>query len=519
MKRALSIAIIGTLFSCIYISIALYEKTLGFKFLEPLFISDRLHLLFSNDIKTLEIFYFTYPSLSLLLAIPALIIDPILAPVITSSIAMGFFSSYLIVELYSKDLKLISVLVSIYLLCSPAMLSIATSGTSLYLYFILYYFFFSFLFRYTRDYTTYNFVMMSLCLTLFVLLDYQFLWMMIFVVPIIFFFSLFNSTTIQKSYVGIFEELTQNKSSTRELINKSFSTILVIIFTPLLSLSCFMIINYWFTGNFLFFETSQTTSWDQNPLINQLFYTTETTDIYLIDRIENLLLSCLFLSPVYLTSFVMGRKKLLFHLILLLAPIWIIYKLNSNPLELLSLQDLLIITASGIAAFIHLFQTALLGIFRKSKILHTLSFTLLGLSLCGEYYYFDHSKIPQEQNMFAFIKQEAPLNTASSLELIEYLNNHIPKGSKLLTDNTLTYGISALTREKVIYVDQFDFDYYDAFQAPGLFADYILIPQAVKPEQLEARLNVTGHRRKYAIEYQNADFTLLKTHPKTYDSN
>ena len=210
MKNAFSIFIIGLFFSAYYVGLGYYEYSLGFKYLEPLFMSDRLQLLFTNDIKTLELFYFTYPVISQLITIPAGLIDPLLAPMITSGITVGFFAAYIVVILFKQKLPIVSVIITMYFLCSPVIISVATSGTSLYLYLILYYFFFHFLFRYTRDYTTYNFVILSLCLTLFVFLNYSFLWMVVFMLPLIFLFSLFNSPGIQKSYLGIFTELTQS---------------------------------------------------------------------------------------------------------------------------------------------------------------------------------------------------------------------------------------------------------------------------------------------------------------------
>ncbi len=517
MKKIYSILLIGFILSIYYIGVGFYQQSLGFQFLEPLFLSDRLQLLFTNEVKTLELFYFTYPSLTQLLAIPVGIIDPLKAPFITSGIAIGFFAAHIIVELFRKRLKTVSVLVSIYFLCSPVILSIAISGTSLYLYLILYYLLFNFLFRYTRDYTSYNFVMIGLCLTLFALLDYQFLWIIIFLIPIIFLFSLFNVPGIQKSYVGIFEELTQNRITTRELLNKSLSTLLVILFTPIISFGFFLIINYWFTGDFMFFADAQTTSWDNQPVVQAIFYGLDRIDLFVFDSWKYTLTACLLLSAPFLLSFLVGRKKLLFQLILSLVPIWILYKLNSNPLERLSLEDLIIINAAGIAGFIHLFQTPLLQVFRSSKTVYVTSFGLLVLCLTSEYFYFENSENPREQNMLAFLKQEPPRNTSAVDEIAHYLKHRIPKNARVLADNTLSYAVSALTREEVTYVDQFADSYYTALQAPHIHADYILIANEVSNADFESRRNKRFYNtvKAYPVIYQNEAFSLLKTTPPT----
>lgn len=512
MKNAFSIFIIGLFFSAYYVGLGYYEYSLGFKYLEPLFMSDRLQLLFTNDIKTLELFYFTYPVISQLITIPAGLIDPLLAPMITSGITVGFFAAYIVVILFKQKLPIVSVIITLYFLCSPVIISVATSGTSLYLYLILYYFFFHFLFRYTRDFTTYNFVILSLCLTLFVFLNYSFLWMVVFMLPLIFLFSLFNSPGIQKSYLGIFTELTQSRVTARELVGSSLSTVLVIVFTPLVSLLFFLTINYWFTGDFMFFSTTKTASWDQHPFLDFVFYNTSENFIDLGTSWDYLSISILALSPVFLTAFLIGRKKLLFQLIMLLVPVWILYSKNSNSAVLLSLSDFLIITAAGIAAFIHFFHTSLLPVFSKSKVLHLITFILLLINLGGEYFYFTHTYTNQEQNMLAFLKQEKPLNSDATADMADFINKNLPKDATILTDNTLFYPTIALSRDHVKYVDQFDPNYYNALQAPQVHADYILILNNSKQRDQKDGVKYVVDQTDIELQtqYTNTLFSLIQ---------
>ncbi|MCC4214426.1 hypothetical protein [Leeuwenhoekiella parthenopeia] len=518
MKRIVTVFFIGILISAYYIGVGFYQQFLGFQFLEPLFLTDRLQLLFTNDVKTLELFYFTYPSLTHLINIPAAFINPLWAPLITSGIVVGFFAAHIIVELFSKQLKTVSVLVTIYFLTSPVILSIAISGTYLYLFLILYYLFFNFLFRYTRDYTSYNFVMISLCLTLFVLLDYTFLWIIIFIIPVIFLFSLFNFKGYEKSYIGIFEELTQNRVSARELLNKSLSTLLVILFTPVISFVLFLIINFWFTGDFMFFADAKTTMWNSQPELSSIFYQREHKDSLFFDGWKYSVTCCFLLSAPFLLSFLIGRKKLLFQIILFLVPIWLLYKMNSNPLESLPLEDLLIITAAGIAGFIHLFQTPLIHVFRSNKLVYLISFALLCLCLISEYYYFDFSKNPRDENMLSFLKQEVPFNTIAVNETVHYIQENIPRGSKILTDNSLTYPVSALTRNAVHYIDQFDTNYYLVLQNPSIQADYVLIVNTRYYDTQKGLKNkVNGDIASLPLIYQNEVFSILKSQDKNDD--
>ena len=513
MKRILSILFIGTLISLYYIGLGVYQFNLGFRYLEPLFISDKIQLLFSNEVKTLELFYFTYPILSQIIATPTTILSgPILAPLVSSSIFTGILGAYIIRKFYEMEHRFLSVLTSIYFLCSPLMIAIATSGTSLYLYYTLYFLVFHFIFRYIRDFTTYNLVLLSISLTCFVFLDYEFLWIVVLMLPLVFFFSLFQNSYGNLSYLSIFSKLSQNFTETKKLIGRSFSTILVILFTPLMSLVFYFIINFWFTEDPMYFNRSETAQWNQQKFLEFLFFNQSGTDIKNSTNFNGLLWSIGSLTPIFCIMFLIGRKKLLFQFSLLLVPVWIFYCFQKNGAGALDLTVLLIIVASGVAAILHLFQTKLQKSFRNTELLIPSSIILFLFLMLGEYNYFSTSKHHEEKNMFAFYSLKKPLNTSSFEQMNEFISENINQKTIILTDNTYTYPITALTRNKIEYYDQFEKNYYNALQRPELYCDYLLIS---KP-----RLNSHPHNKlehkilrdsvAYELIFSTEDFELLK---------
>ncbi|WP_405199212.1 hypothetical protein [Christiangramia sp. LLG6405-1] len=479
--------------------------------MESLFISDKLQLLLSSNIKTLELFYFTYPIISQIASLPAAIINPVLAPIITSGIALAFMAAFVVVRFYDLKLRTLSAVTSFYFLTSPVAIGIATSGTSLYLYLIFYFIFFYLLFRYLRDFTTYNFVLLSICLTLFVFLDASFLWIIVFMIPIILFFSLYNTRYKSMSYVGIFSELTQNTFERKELIGRSLSTVLVIVFTPIMSLLFYLIINYWFTGDILFFTRTGTTQWNQHEFLQKVFYQFDLATITQLNQ-TYFPLAILFMSPLFLFVMFHGRRKILFQSIVALVPIWLLFSKNTDYSNLLSLSTLLIITAAGIAGFLHLFQTKLFHKFISVKFFNLRCILILGVSIAGEFAYLHHTQNPIEQNMLAFYIQKEPINIKSSDQLASFILKNIPEDARILADNTVFFPSMALIRAQHTFLDQFQEGFYEALQAPNLYADYIIVSKKETQAYPKDKLKpvIENLRLNADLKYSNEHFRLLK---------
>lgn len=512
MKHFLKNSLISICFSFYFITLGLYQVSLGFQYLEPFFISDKLQLLFSNDNKTLEIFYFTYPVISQVTSLPAALIDPVNAPVITSAIGISIFATYIVVKLYNLNYKFLSIIATIYFLSSPLIISLATSGTSLYLFLILYYMIFHFIFRYLREFTVYNFVFLSLAFTIFIFLDYSFIWITVFMIPLILLFGIFLYQENDRSYLGIFKLQTQRKDSSNELVGRSFSSIIVIIFTPIMGLLLYFVLNYWFTGDFYFFDNSYTTKWDKHELLNLHFFGDTTINSLTDIHENNSLLSILYLSPIFLSAYLIGRKKILFQLTMLLAPIWLLFLNTHYYYGSTYLKDLLILLAAGVAGHIHLFQTSLSSNFLRSRMLNLSIIVLFILSMIGEYYHFDKSINNNQQNMIAFYKQEDPINLGTYEDMTAYIKENVPDRSKILTDNSIFYPVTATTRSTINYIDQFEATFSSALQAPAVFTDYILAtnPEVAIHKKDKLSLVIEDNAGMLRLIYKNKHYSLYK---------
>jgi len=448
----------------------------GYASLEGLFIADKLQVLFSPDVNTIEAFYFTYPVLTQLINIPLALVDPIYAPIFTASLLTGVFAGFVVVHLFGLQYRLLSCLVSAYFLCSPVMVFLAASGTSTYLYLILYFFFFYFIFKYTRDFTTYNFVMISLCLSAFVFLEYNFLWILVFMIPLVLFFSVFNAIGIKKSYIGIFTQITQKSSQQRKLIGRFTSTFLIIIFTPLSSFLLYLLINYWFTGRWFYFEEISVFTWNYYEFIAYQIHNSSLLEISDSRSLIHLLERSVLFAPLFLSVLLLGRRSLLFQYTMILVPFWLVFYKSFEGSHFFNLQVFTIIVAAGIAGGIHLIHTRLGKIYlaNRGMPVYVIVFTIL--TLVGEVYYFNITMDASEAGMNSLVMENRQDPTLESFrDMAGYINTELDKDATILTDNSIFYPTMALTRDRVTYIDQFTDTYYTALQVPALYAQYGLI--------------------------------------------
>ncbi|MAZ28488.1 MAG: hypothetical protein CL868_15595 [Cytophagaceae bacterium] len=501
---------IGLFYTVYYCIVGIYAIQEGYLNYEHLFVADKLQLLFTTDIKTLELFYFTYPVLEQVMAIPAGFVDPVLAPVITSSIVMGGFAAYIVVKLFKLGLKFFSCMATAYFLCSPIMVFLAISGTSLYLYLLLYFLFFHYVFKYARDLTTYNFVIISICLSAFVFLDYSFLWIIVFMVPLVFLFSIYSDPLLKPNFVAIFNQITQRSDKIKQLVGRFLSSYLVIVFTPLISLLFYLLINYWFTGEAFYFDKTFTSRWHQYGLLNYTFEGSLIKDSFTVGYV---LRSILFLCPFFVTALWLGRRRLLFQYTMVMVPLWLIFSKNYDGTQFFSLHILLIITASGIAGIIHLFQTSLLQIFKAKWTMPLVILLVFGFTLTGEFYYFRSTHSAVEKKMVNLVLQQKLDDEMNAfMDMAGYIKENTRQDEAILADNAIFYPTMAVTRDDVQYVDQFTDVYYSALQSPMLYAHYLLVsnPNSIYQDRDQMRAVFLQKSASLKILYTNDFFSLYK---------
>lgn len=509
-KRVVILVLVAICYSIYYLSIGIFGLKMGYFNYEQLFISDKLQLLFSSDTNTLEVFYFTYPVLGQVMAIPAGLIDPIIAPIITSSLFTGFLAAYLVTKLISLDLKFFACITSAYFIFSPVMIFVAMSGMTLYLFLILYFLFFHYVFKYSRDLTTYNFVIISICLSAFVFLDFSFLWIIVFMIPLVFLFSIYSDPHLKPNFIAIFNQITLRNDKVKELIGRFLSSLLVIIFTPLISLLFYLLINYWFTGQWFYFKNLSTSQWDQKGFLNYTFSNSLIKESF---TIKYVLKTLFYLSSFFLTALWLGRRRLLFTYSLIMVVLWIIFNKNYDGTQFFSLNTLLILTASGIAGILHLFQTSLIDSLKNKTLTSILISTVFVLTLTGEVFYFKSTRSALENNMVDFVfKKNANEEMTAFLDMADFIKTNLNKTDIILTDNSIFYPVTAMTRTNISYLDQYNESYYSAIQFPKKFANYILVSNLETEYYTKDQMTAVKLQREslwYKV-YSNDFFTIYK---------
>jgi len=321
--------------------------------------------------------------------------------------------------------------------------------------------------------------------------------------PVIFILSLYNTSYDDRySYLSIFSKITESIEATKELINRTYSMGIIIVFLPLMVLASYLIINFWFTGDFLYFDRIENLQWDPQHRLNAL---------QIDNSISQLLKLAGLLSPLFFISFLLGRRRILVQMVLLLVVVWLMFQKRSNPGEQLFLPTLIIISASAMATLLHLFQTKLSKVLLENKARHVITVVIFLFIITGEYYYFKNTQHTEEVKMMTLINAGTIKNKPAQ-DMAEFIKNNLNKDDTILSDNNLFYPVMALTRDHVKYLDQFQNSFYSALSKPENFADFTLISNKniLQHQKDEAKVVLEQKSDYFYIVYRNSDYSLYR---------
>lgn len=516
MKKWALFLLLTILFSFYYLSLAFVLIESGYTNLEQLFISDKLQLLLQTDQSNLEIFFFTFPVIPQILALPLSFYNTISAPILTSVILASCLMSYIVVKLFRLNFIFLAILIALYFLISPTIIYITTSGNGLYVKFITLFLIFHFLFKYIREFTIYNLVIVSVSFSILVFTDDNFLWLIIFIIPLIFFLSIINALGINKSIVGAYSQVIQNRSQKRKLFGRFFSLLLVLFFTPVTSFILFLLINKWYTGSFFYYQDAAGFSWNSaNILALKLFNTNVNHVNFSFSKLYALRQSFL-LSPLLIVMFFLGRRRFLFQYIIISILLLLVLLFGYLVGDLFSLNYLIIIHAVSLAVILHLLQTSLGKIYKANSWYVLVVISLFSISLLGEVYYFQLTNNFSEQKFYTHVvKQNNDKNMKSFKELAGFIQNNVEPNATILASNVIFYPSMAYTRSHVDYIDEFSPMFYSAIQKPDAYVNYVLTTKKAsvfyKDNKLRQSLfnDKISHHKLYKV-YTNNDFVLFK---------
>jgi len=450
----------------------------GYLNFEPLFTTSHINTLFDNG-ELVKNFFLSYPLLTNVLSYPFSIFSTVDAPFFASIFYTSLFTTMVVTIVGKEKNSVIKSLLFLYFLFSPITFYAATSGTSLYAFYILYFLIFYYLFNYIKKFTTYHITILSIIFSLAIFLDYRILWILLLLVFHVFIFSIYGVKGLLSSNVIIkYIKITQHKSLRRKFRGRLGSMVFIIGFFPITSLLLYLFINYLMGDDAFYFYNSLETRWNGNSFLSLIDSDTITG---LNNRAVNdfsFLSIITFLLPIYVFELVTHYKKSLNVFILLLVPVLLYVLVRDSLIDYMGLFYYVIIIAAGIASI----ASTSFNHFKLKWVGYISYAFLFVFSICGEYFYLEKSTYTSEQVFFKSVvekeQNEVLLDYKSGGR---FLALNTPENSVVLCDKSIMYPLVAYNEQNNYFISNASVDYDKAFYNPKKYCDYLIISNIKSP--------------------------------------
>jgi hypothetical protein len=307
-----------------YVILAWLLHRSGYQHSESLFLAEKAKLLFQCKDGTLQTLGTTFPTLVYLSTVAFSFFGFPFAPII-ASITFTTLLFFMVMRDYFKSIISSRVFIPILLLLflfHPGMVYSAISGRSIGIILFFFYMLFRSLFNYYKSQTTFALSMASIYLTCLVFCNYNFIWLLLALMPFVVLISLEGVKQAKLGSAVIqFYESVNNRSQRRKLVNRTIAIYIILFALPLVAIYLFEVLNAVHAGNSTYYLTSQYSNWF-------ITGTESIGDIYL-KNLQNINIKSQFqvvfqiyvlcLTPLLILVFVMFKGKL-YELLTLIAP-------------------------------------------------------------------------------------------------------------------------------------------------------------------------------------------------------
>lgn len=506
---------IFVLFSIYYTLISFLMSQGNYLNLEHLFYTNQLEILFESNNDRLEVFYFTNSLLHLLASIPFGLFDTFVTPVITSILFVSFVVAFILQVFIANKQYAYAVLIGMYFLISPSVLYASVSGSTVYLFYVLFFFMFYFLMRFAFESTSYSLIVVSFILSLFVFLDYTQLYLILFLIPLFFFYSVYTTIGVKRKFINTLNLIFKSSSQQRKLINRFLSIFIIVAFTPVVTFGLFLVINQWFGDGFFYFLSNNASNWNKHNFSEFIFSNLSDQKINESLGVTYYLKSILFISPLFLFSFYLIRKRLMLVYTLLVVLLFLIFNFSISTTIIPNLKYFSILITTALACmtiFISAQNDATKENFKSITILVIVIFLQVG----GEFFYFSNSNDFSEVSFKNNILREAHEDELMKphRELAAYLQANLDHQDTVIVDSSIFYPTLAFTRNELHILDQFNESFYSKMQQPKE-GEYLIISNVdtfynAKDKLRHFQKKDFQNELQFITVYYNSKFTLYK---------
>lgn len=499
MKRQRIFYLLGFItISSIYYILAFWLQSRGFYNLESYFFDYKGQVISKYDSGFLRVFYFTRPGFLFLISLPFSLLWDIQGIYILNALMMGGFSTHLIFK--SINGNPIQKLFLVYLLLSPVILYAAVSGGSLASYLIFYFLYFSLIMKYTNSLSVFHLTLLSLLLGVYVLMNGEFVKLILIASPIFFFSGFYKAKGIRGNFFYKSSAIFRNASQRRKFYSGFFASLFVLSFIPGMTYLIFLLINKVFAGDYFFFEKSLGDSWNSYSSLYPLI--SDTPLIW-----EVLSGSSIF----YFVSVLLIGTMAIFHLFqhgnsnsarvaIGIIFLFVVSEVAGSKAFNLNLNILTVLTGAGLVT---LFNSNSTG--TKIKLSSRLvAFLIASIAIFFEYSYFKNSILFNERLFFEVAHDSVVKGKPD--DWTQYTGTFSQAGAgHILADDAIFYPELSLLDDDFTWDGHFSPKFLSALQQPELYADYLLVTTENHPLHLNDMVAIALKRLKSfdaAVDYQ-----------------
>jgi len=453
-------ALLAILLLTYYIVLSWIMHRTGYEHSEALFLAEKSRLLFESRDNTLLILGTTFPSLVYLSVVAFSLFGFGFAPILASATFTSILFYMMLKDFEKSNLqsRIFIPMLCLLFVFHPGLIFTGTTGRGIAILLVFFYLLFRSLFVYYKTQTTFSLSMGSIYLTCLVFCNYNFIWLLLALLPFVVLVSLEGMKQAkQGSPIIQYYESVNNRSQRRKLTNRTVAIYIILFLLPIGAVYLFRLLNGLHAGNETYFLTSQYANWSVTgkETMGSIFTGIDNAKISVATYVGANVIAqtqivfqawLLLLTPLMVLVFIMFKGRL-YELLTLISPFILIGILLLDNQTYLTVEYYLIFL---VLALIGICYYA--GKKYSSRTMYPVIIFVTLLNIFTGILYFKKSSNTEERNFFAAIKRASKWKggrvVTEEHRMAAYITGLMLRekdndNSKILIDDAAAYGIVA----------------------------------------------------------------------------
>jgi len=453
-------ALLAILLLTYYIVLSWIMHRTGYEHSEALFLAEKSRLLFESRDNTLLILGTTFPTLVYLSVVAFSLFGFGFAPILASATFTTILFYMMLKDFEKSNLqsRIFIPMLCLLFVFHPGLIYTGTSGRGIAILLVFFYMLFKSLFVYYKTQTTFSLSMSSIYLTCLIFCNYNFIWLLLALLPFVVLISLegMKQAKLGSPIIQYYEGV-NNPSQRRKLTNRTVAIYIILFLLPIGAVFLFRLLNGLHAGNETYFLTSQYANWSVTGIetIGNIFTGINNDKINVSAYVGANVIAqtqivfqawLLLLTPLLVLVFIMFKGRL-YELLTLIAPFFLIAILlleNQNYLTVEYYLIFLVLALIGISFYA--------GKKYSNKMMYPVIMVVTVLNIFTGFLYFNKSSNIEERNFFAAVKRASKWKggrvVTEEHRMAVYITGLMLREkenakNKILIDDAAAYGIVA----------------------------------------------------------------------------